>query len=83
VWSRERGHTVEWIPEEDFACEEATADFVDPGIIECHPGWLGRAKSRRLNVVPEARLLDVLAAGDMSVSGKSIGMKSLQGNWVP
>ena len=62
AWRRERGHTVEGIPEEDFASEETAANFVDPGVIECHPGWLGRAKSGRLDVVPEAGLLDVLAA---------------------
>jgi hypothetical protein len=54
--------TVERIPEEDFASQEAAAHFVDPGVVKGHPGWFGGAESGRFDVVPEAGLLDVLAA---------------------
>jgi hypothetical protein len=58
----DRRLTVERIPEEYFACEEAPSDFVDPGIVKSHPGWFGGSEPRRLDVVPESGLFDVLAA---------------------
>jgi hypothetical protein len=36
--------------------------FVDPGVVKGHPGWFRGAESGRFDVVPEAGLLDVLAA---------------------
>jgi hypothetical protein len=56
---------VKWVPEEDGASHETSANFINPGIIEGHP--LGTGSSRYvawLDIFPELSVVHVLVSTD-------------------
>jgi hypothetical protein len=57
---------AEMAPKEDFARKQATSYFIYQCIIKDHPNWFGKSKLRRLHVVPESWLSDILALRDRS-----------------
>ena len=61
-----RNFTVDWKPWKHGAGFEASADFVDPGIIESHPSRLV-SNIARLNSLPESFISHVSNANEKSV----------------
>lgn len=69
------GYPIERIPEENAARLPATADLIDPGVIESHPSRLGVAKLGRLKFVPESAVVTVLVKGDRVDGEPFLGTK--------
>jgi hypothetical protein len=57
----EAARTVKRVPEENLASVKATADFVNPFVVECHPFWLD-CYIGWLDILPESGGLHIFTA---------------------
>lgn len=55
-------HPVKRVEQENAASKKTSADFVNPGVVEGHPGRLVGAEMAGLDTPPELRVGHVLAA---------------------
>ncbi len=55
---------VNWVPQEDLAGRDTTADLIDPSVIERHPIWLVWSHVGWLDLLPKSWSLGVLVESD-------------------
>jgi hypothetical protein len=51
--SMSMSHTVKRVPKEHLACQQPTANFINPLVVKVHPGWLVGAEMAGLHIGPE------------------------------